>query len=168
MSDSHRDVVVRCEGVSKYYPAAPDARDLMRALFGRPARKEGKRALHEVDLCVERGASVGIVYQRAGKDMPKLTLAVNNLVSDLGGMLCDGAKEGCALKVASSTNSAIRSAHMALNDHGITQVEGFVGLTAEDTIRSLSQIGSIGMSLANDTMLDIMIEKSSGLTGRDP
>ena len=110
------------------------------------------------------GASAAIVYQRAGKDMKKIGLAVNNLVSDLGGMLCDGAKEGCALKVASSTHSAIRSAHMALNDHGITQVEGFVGRTIEDTIRNLSQIGAIGMSLANDTMLEIMIEKSTDPT----
>jgi len=109
------------------------------------------------------GAAVAIVYQRAGKDMPKITLAANNLISDLGGMLCDGAKEGCALKVASSTNSAIRSAHMALNNHGITQTEGFVGATPEETIRNLSQIGTIGMSLANDTMLDIMVEKSSGI-----
>jgi L-cysteine desulfidase len=110
------------------------------------------------------GAAVAIVYQRAGKDMPKITLAANNLISDLGGMLCDGAKEGCALKVASSTNSAIRSAHMALNNHGITQVEGFAGATTEDTIRNLSQIGAIGMSLANDTILNIMIEKNSGIS----
>ncbi len=110
------------------------------------------------------GAAVAMVYQRAGKDMLKITLAANNLISDLGGMLCDGAKEGCALKVASSTNSAIRAAHMALNNHGITPVEGFVGNTVEDTIRHLSQIGVIGMSLANDTMLNIMIEKSSGRT----
>ncbi|MGA8181615.1 MAG: L-serine ammonia-lyase, iron-sulfur-dependent, subunit alpha [Desulfobacterales bacterium] len=110
------------------------------------------------------GAAVAIVYQRAGKDLPKITLAANNLISDLGGMLCDGAKEGCALKVASSTNSAIRSAHMALNNHGISHVEGYVGSTPEDTIRNLSQIGAIGMSLANDTMLNIMIEKSSDLT----
>jgi len=110
------------------------------------------------------GAAIAIVYQRAGKDMPKITLAANNLISDLGGMLCDGAKEGCALKVASSTNSAIRSAHMALNNHGISHVEGYVGTTPEDTIRNLSQIGAIGMSLANDTMLNIMIEKSSDRT----
>lgn len=107
------------------------------------------------------GAAVAIVYQRAGKDMAKITLAANNLISDLGGMLCDGAKEGCALKVASSTHSAIRAAHMALNDHGITPLEGFVGTTLEDTIRHLSQIGVIGMSQANNTMLNIMIEKSS-------
>jgi L-cysteine desulfidase len=110
------------------------------------------------------GAAVAIVYQRAGKDMPKITLAANNLISDLGGMLCDGAKEGCALKVASSTNSAIRSAHMALNNNGISHVEGYVGTSPEDTIRNLSQIGAIGMSLANDTMLNIMIEKSSDRT----
>jgi len=107
------------------------------------------------------GAAVAIVYQRAGKDMLKITLAVNNLMSDLGGMLCDGAKAGCALKVASSTNSSIRSAHMALNDHGITQQEGFVGQTAEHTIRNLSKISALGMSLVDDTILDIMIDKVS-------
>jgi L-cysteine desulfidase len=108
------------------------------------------------------GAAVALVYQQAGKDLSKMTLATNNLISDLGGMLCDGAKEGCALKVASSTNSAIRAAHMALNNHGITQLQGFVGTTAEDTIRNLSQIGVIGMSLANEQMLNIMIDKASG------
>lgn len=107
------------------------------------------------------GAATAIVYQRAGGDMSKINLAVNNLVSDLGGMLCDGAKEGCALKVATSTNSAIRSAHMALNNHGITQQEGFVGRSAEETIHNLSRISTYGMSLADDTMLGIMMDKMS-------
>lgn len=99
--------------------------------------------------------------------MSKITMAVNTLVSDLGGMLCDGAKEGCALKVASSTNSVIRSAHMTLNNHDITQTEGFIGATAEETIRNLSRIGDIGMSRVNKTMLNIMIEKSSNLHNSD-
>jgi L-cysteine desulfidase len=107
------------------------------------------------------GSAAAMVYQRAGRDLEKITLAVNNLVSDLGGMLCDGAKAGCALKVDTSTNSAIRSAQMALHNHGITQAEGFVGATAEQTIQNLSQIGDLGMALADDTMLDIMIEKAS-------
>ena len=107
------------------------------------------------------GAAAAIVYQQAGKDMTKIALAINNLVSDIGGMLCDGAKSGCALKVATSTNSAIRSAYMALNGHGITQTEGFVGETPEDTIRNLSKIGTLGMSLADDTMLGIMIDKAA-------
>ncbi|MDH3567228.1 MAG: L-serine ammonia-lyase, iron-sulfur-dependent, subunit alpha, partial [Desulfobacteraceae bacterium] len=87
------------------------------------------------------------------------TLAINNIISDLGGMLCDGAKGGCALKVASATDSAIRSAYMALNDYGITAVEGFVGKTAEQTIYNLSRISEIGMAKADDVMLDIMTEK---------
>ncbi|MDO9109915.1 MAG: L-serine ammonia-lyase, iron-sulfur-dependent, subunit alpha [Desulfatirhabdiaceae bacterium] len=105
------------------------------------------------------GAAVAIVYQQYGKDMKKITLAVNNLISDLGGMLCDGAKGGCALKVASSTDSAIRAAYMAINDHGITQTEGFIGRTAEETIWNLSAISKLGMAKVDYTMLGIMIEK---------
>jgi L-cysteine desulfidase len=107
------------------------------------------------------GAAVAIVYQRDGKDMEKITLAVNNLISDLGGMLCDGAKGGCALKVASSTDSAIRSAYMAMNDHGITQAEGFVGKTAEETIWHLTKISKLGMAGTDEIMLEIMLDKSS-------
>ncbi|MEE8552346.1 MAG: L-serine ammonia-lyase, iron-sulfur-dependent, subunit alpha, partial [Desulfobacterales bacterium] len=106
------------------------------------------------------GAAIAIVYQQKGKDMEKIALAVNNLVSDLGGMLCDGAKGGCALKVVSSTDSAIRSAYMALNNHGITELEGFVGKTAEKTIYYLSKISKIGMANVDDTMLEIMMGKN--------
>ena len=107
------------------------------------------------------GAAVAIVYQQAGKNIDQMTLAVNNLISDLGGMLCDGAKGGCALKVVSSTDSAIRSAYMALNDHGITSVEGFVGRTAEETIQNLSRISEVGMAGVDATMIQIMLEKNS-------
>ena len=106
------------------------------------------------------GAAVAIVYQQKGNHTGKITFAVNNLISDLGGMLCDGAKAGCALKVVSSADSAIRSAYMALNNHGITEAEGFVGKTPEDTIRNLSKISAIGMAKVDDTMLAIMKKKT--------
>lgn len=106
------------------------------------------------------GAAAAVVYQQAGKDIQKITLAVNNLISDLGGMLCDGAKSGCALKVVSSTDSAIRSAYMALSNHGITEKEGFIGRTAEETIANLSQISAIGMAAVDQTMLEIMARKN--------
>ena len=105
------------------------------------------------------GAAAAIVYQQCGPDMEKITLAINNLISDLGGMLCDGAKGGCAFKVASSTDSAIRAAYMAQHGHGITREEGFVGKTAEETIWNLSAIGSQGMGRVDDTMLEIMTRK---------
>jgi L-cysteine desulfidase len=105
------------------------------------------------------GAAVAIVYQQAGADLHKIDLAVNTIISDLGGMLCDGAKGGCALKVVSSTDAAIRAAYMALDGHGITEEEGFVGRSAEETIRNLSRISEVGMSLVDRTMLGIMLEK---------
>ena len=107
------------------------------------------------------GAAAAIVYQQTGRDIDKITLAVNNLISDLGGMLCDGAKGGCSLKVASSTDSAIRSAYMALNGHGITSLEGFIGRTAEETIRNLSRISDLGMSRVDEIMIQIMMDKNN-------
>lgn len=106
------------------------------------------------------GAAAAIVYQQAGADCGKITLAINTLISDLGGMLCDGAKGGCALKVASSTESAIRAAYMALNGHGISEEEGFIGRSAEETIRNLSKISDHGMALVDSTMLKIMQDKN--------
>jgi L-cysteine desulfidase len=105
-------------------------------------------------------ATAAIVYQQCGNDMEKITLAVNSLISDLGGMLCDGAKGGCALKVASATDSAIRSAYMALDSYGISNLEGFVGKTAEETIRNLGKISILGMSKVDETILGIMLDKT--------
>ncbi|NTW88621.1 MAG: serine dehydratase subunit alpha family protein [Desulfobulbaceae bacterium] len=105
------------------------------------------------------GAAAAVVYQQVGRDVDKITLAINTLISDLGGMLCDGAKGGCALKVASSTDSAIRAAYMAINGHGISDEEGFIGRSAEDTIRNLSKISERGMALVDTTMLQIMLAK---------
>lgn len=106
------------------------------------------------------GATAAIVYQQRGANIPAITLAINNIISDIGGMLCDGAKSGCALKVVSSTDSAIRSAYMAIHDYGITEVEGFVGRTAEETIQNLGNISSEGMSKVDPMIVHIMQEKS--------
>lgn len=102
------------------------------------------------------GASVAVVWQRDGADVKKATLAVNTVISDIGGMLCDGAKSGCALKVASSADSAIRAAWMASNGEGITESEGFIGATAEATIKNIARISSLGMDKVDRIILEIM------------
>ena len=58
-----------------------------------------------------------------------------------------------------STDSAIRSAYMALNNHGITAVEGFVAKTAEETIHDLNKSSKIGMVKVDGTMLEIIMDK---------
>ncbi|HAM34909.1 MAG TPA: serine dehydratase subunit alpha family protein [Elusimicrobia bacterium] len=108
------------------------------------------------------GAAAAIVYQRNGRDIPGITLAVNNVISDLGGMLCDGAKSGCALKVVSSTDSAIRSAYMGIHHYGITSREGFVGRCAEETIQNLGRISAVGMAQVDPTIVEIMLGKQAG------
>lgn len=106
------------------------------------------------------GATSALVYQQKGPDCKKITLAINNIISDIGGMLCDGAKSGCALKVVSSVDSALRAAFMAVNNYGISEVEGFVGQNAQATIKNLSRISTIGMINVDTTILDIMEQKT--------
>lgn len=106
------------------------------------------------------GAAAAIVYQQKGADLKAITLAVNNIISDIGGMLCDGAKSGCALKVVSSVDSALRAAFMGMNHYGITEVEGFIGKTAEATIQNLSRISTVGMVKVDTTIVDIMKSKT--------
>jgi L-cysteine desulfidase len=107
------------------------------------------------------GAAAALVYQKNGPDIKGITLAINNIISDIGGMLCDGAKSGCALKVVSSVDSALRAAFMGIRHYGITETEGFVGRTAEETIQNLSRISNIGMSAVDSCIVDIMQDKIS-------
>lgn len=106
------------------------------------------------------GATAAIVFQQKGKDMCSIPYAINNLVSDIGGMICDGAKSGCAFKVLSSTDAAIRAAYLGIHRHGITRAEGFVGKTVEQTIQNLSRISEIGMAGVDQTIVGIMMGKS--------
>ena len=105
------------------------------------------------------GAAAALVYQQNGSDIKGITLAINNVISDIGGMLCDGAKSGCALKVVSSVDSALRSAFMGIKHYGITEAEGFVGNSAEKTIQNLSKISNVGMLKVDNTIVSIMKEK---------
>ncbi len=104
------------------------------------------------------GAAVALVYQRCGPDVEKMSLAINTIVSDLGGIFCDGAKEGCAVKVAGSTDAAIRAAYMAINGFGVSALEGITGDTPEKTIQNLAKTGGKGMTQINRVILEIMRE----------
>jgi len=110
-------------------------------------------------------AAAGIVYQQAGADLKKITLAVNNVIGDLGGLICDGAKPGCALKTITSVDAALRSSLMALKGYGLADDEGVVGHTVEDSIRNLGRITLEGMFHVDPTVLDIL-HKKVGKSGK--
>ena len=104
------------------------------------------------------GAACGIVRLKGGT-FEQVCFAIKNMIGNITGMLCDGAKEGCALKVGSGVSSAVQSAVLALENICISESDGIIYKDIEDTIRNLGHIGSKGMENTDAVILDIMICK---------
>lgn len=104
------------------------------------------------------GSSCGIVYL-AGGNYGQVCYAIKNMIGNITGMVCDGAKVGCAMKVASGVSSSIQSAMLALNDTTVTENDGIIDKDIEKTIRNLGRIGSKGMQATDEMILDIMVCK---------
>ncbi len=101
------------------------------------------------------GSSCGITYLMGG-GYPEITYAVKNMIANLTGMICDGAKPSCALKVTSGVSTAVFSAMMAMEGKYVTSVEGIIDEDVDQSIRNLTQIGSQGMNETDRLILQIM------------
>jgi L-cysteine desulfidase len=106
------------------------------------------------------GASCGITYLLGGKKT-EINAAIQNMLGNITGMLCDGAKPGCALKIATCTSAALQSAHMAVQGICIKSTDGIIENDAEKTIENFCRLGNSGMNEADDIILDIMLNKSA-------
>ena len=104
------------------------------------------------------GAACGLVYLRGG-DYEQICAAIKNMIGNITGMVCDGAKVGCAMKVASGVSSALQSAVLAREGICISEHEGIIEKDIEKTIQNLGRIGSVGMQHTDDMILDIMVCK---------
>ncbi|MBO8475303.1 MAG: serine dehydratase subunit alpha family protein [Bacteroidetes bacterium] len=104
------------------------------------------------------GSACGLVYLRGGS-YEAVCSAIKNMIGNITGMVCDGAKVGCAMKVASGVASAIQSAVLAMDGTCISENDGIIEKDIEKTIRNLGQIGSVGMQSADNMILDIMVCK---------
>ncbi|MPL84418.1 hypothetical protein SDC9_30383 [bioreactor metagenome] len=104
------------------------------------------------------GASCGIVFLKNG-NYDQVTYAIKNMIGNITGMVCDGAKVGCALKVASGVSSAVQSSILALDNICISENDGIIDKDIEKTIRNLGSIGSEGMRHTDTMILDIMVCK---------
>ncbi len=107
------------------------------------------------------GASTAaaIVFQHEGLHLKKIQNAIDNIVGDLSGLICDGAKPGCAMKSVTSVDSALRSAFMALEDCSPAMSDGVVGKTIEESIKNLARITIEGMLQVDPTVLKILQSK---------
>ncbi|MBO4767936.1 MAG: serine dehydratase subunit alpha family protein [Bacteroidales bacterium] len=101
------------------------------------------------------GASCGIVYLRGG-GYEEVCSSIKNMIGNITGMVCDGAKVGCALKVASGVACALQSAVLALEGKCFSPNDGIIEEDIEKTISNLGRIGSVGMRSTDEMILDIM------------
>lgn len=104
------------------------------------------------------GSAAGLTYLMGGQ-YDEVTFAIKNMVANLSGMICDGAKPACALKVTSGVATAVLSASMAMNHAFAEASEGIVEDDIDRTIRNLTRIGHDGMCQTDDLILDIMTHK---------
>ena len=104
------------------------------------------------------GAACGITWLMGG-GYPQICATIKNMGGSITGMVCDGAKVGCAMKVASGVSSAIQSAMLSLDGQCVSEHDGIIDRDIEQTIQNLGRVGSVGMEQTDEVILDIMVCK---------
>ena len=79
------------------------------------------------------------------------------MIADISGLICDGAKAGCALKIATSVSGAVQCAFLAAEGVQVPEHDGIVRPDVEDTIRNLGSLGREGMEKTDHVILDMML-----------
>ena len=105
------------------------------------------------------GSSCGITYLMGGK-YEQVSYAVKNMIANLTGMICDGAKPSCALKLTSGVSTAVLSAMLAMQQKCVSSVEGIIDDDVDKSIHNLTSIGAEAMNETDRKVLDIMTHKS--------
>ncbi|MBR4851951.1 MAG: serine dehydratase subunit alpha family protein [Tidjanibacter sp.] len=106
------------------------------------------------------GSSCGVTYLMGG-GYEEVAMAVKNMVATLTGMICDGAKPSCALKLSSAVSTAVMAATMAMEHHCVSAYEGIVDDDVDQSILNLTSIGSRGMLETDKLILNIMTHKGN-------
>ena len=106
------------------------------------------------------GSSIGVccalVYMQGG-GLGQIKSAIRNMIADVSGMICDGAKAGCALKIGTVVAGAFQCSVLALNNYSAGDLDGIVSDDVEDAIRNLGELGNRGMADTDRVILDMMV-----------
>lgn len=106
------------------------------------------------------GIAAAAVYLYGG-DYPAACCAIRSVAGDLSGLICDGAKSSCALKLATSIQTALLCAHMALRGVGVAGTDGIVDDNPDQTLVNLGILAQKGMKITDQVILEIMLSKSA-------
>lgn len=94
-----------------------------------------------------------------GGSYEQVAYSVKNMIANLAGMVCDGAKPSCALKVTSGVSTAVLSAMLAIQNKHVSSVEGLIEEDVDRSIHNMTRIGSEGMNETDRMVLEIMTNK---------
>lgn len=104
------------------------------------------------------GAVAGMTWLLGGR-FEQISAAINSMIGDITGIICDGAKTSCAMKVSSSASAAVKAALMALDGIRVTGNEGIVADDVDASIRNMSALANGAMTQTDVQILDIMVHK---------
>jgi L-cysteine desulfidase len=104
------------------------------------------------------GVACGFVYLQGG-DFTQITYAIKNMINTITGMVCDGAKPSCALKISTGLNAAFDCSTIAIKGMVVQETDGLSEECLERSIRSLGKIGRYGMDATDELTLEIMTNK---------
>lgn len=104
------------------------------------------------------GASAGLVHLMGG-GYNEVCAAIKNMIANITGMICDGAKPACAMKITSGVSTALMSAMLAMNGKCVSQQEGIISDDVDKSIHNLTSIGREAMTETDHLVLDIMVNK---------
>ena len=104
------------------------------------------------------GSSCGITYLMGG-DYERICYSVKNMIANLTGMICDGAKPSCSLKITSGVSTALLSSLLAMEGKCVSSSEGIVDDCVDKSIHNLTSIGADAMCKTDDMVLNIMMSK---------
>ena len=111
-------------------------------------------------IVASTGSSCGITYLMGG-NFTNICYAVKNMIANLTGMVCDGAKPSCALKISSGVSTAVLSAMLSMENKHVTEAEGIIDADVDKSIKNLTNLGKDAMNQMDDMVLNIMTNKNS-------
>ena len=104
------------------------------------------------------GSACGLTYLMGGT-YEQIVYAVKNMIANITGMICDGAKPSCSLKVATGVSTAVLSSMLAIEDEVVTSAEGIIDDDVDRCVQNMASIGTHGMAATDSLVLDIMTRK---------
>ncbi|WP_313756111.1 L-serine ammonia-lyase, iron-sulfur-dependent, subunit alpha [Tissierella sp.] len=108
-------------------------------------------------LAASIGSGSAIAWLLSGRD--NISPTINNIIANQAGVICDGAKPSCALKLGTAASTAVQSALLAIQGTNIKAHNGIASSSAEESIRNLREISFKGMKSVDDTVIEIMLNR---------